>query len=77
MSKWVAYVGYFKEFTFGQVQFSVEFMGIFLKPTFGSQYFTLIEVKPNARNAEHPMAFLGWMSWVRWTCCLNLVPDSI
>jgi hypothetical protein len=48
--KWVVKGGYIKDFNFGPVQFSVNFMGIFSKSTVRLQYFTLTEVKPNARN---------------------------
>jgi hypothetical protein len=68
MHTWVACARYFKEFRFGPMQFNAKLMGIFLKPTVGLQYFTLTKVKPNARNAKHPMAFSGWMSRVQWTC---------
>lgn len=44
VSKWVACGGYFKEFKYGLVQFSGEFMGTFLKYTVGLQYFTLTKV---------------------------------
>ena len=50
---------------FGPVQFSTKFMGTFAKSTVGSQYFTLTEVKPNARNTTPPIAFSCWMSRVR------------
>lgn len=32
------------------------------KHNIGSQYFTLIEVKPNVCNVEPSMTFLGWMT---------------
>ena len=63
--EWVVSVGYLKEFSPGLVQFSIEFMSTFPKSTVGSQYFTLMEVKPNIENATPPMAFRGWMARVR------------
>ena len=42
MPKWIVCVGYFKEFIFGLMQFSVEFMGIFPKSIVGSQYLLLL-----------------------------------
>lgn len=49
MHDWVVSAGYLKYSRLGLVQFSVEFMGTFPKFMVGSQYFTLSEVKLNAR----------------------------
>lgn len=62
---WVICAGYLKEHRPGPMQFSDEFMNTFPKSTIGSQYFTLIEIKPNTENAIPPMAFEGWMTRVR------------
>lgn len=56
---------YLKEFSFGQVHFSVEFIGASLKSIVGSLYFTVSEFKPYARDTDSPTAFLGWMTRVR------------
>ena len=63
--KRVACAGYFKEFKFNLVQISGEFIGTLPICMVGFQYFTLIKVKLNVRNAEPPTAFSGWMSCVR------------
>lgn len=65
MPKRVAYAGYFKEFKFKPVQISIKFMSTLPKSTFEFQYFTLIEVKPNVKNAVPSTALSGWMSCVR------------
>lgn len=65
MHEWVLCVGYLKEFSFGPAEFSAEFMGSFPKSIVGFQYFTFIEVKPNARKVVPSTTFLGWMSKVR------------
>ena len=44
------------------VQFNIVFKSTFPKSVVGSQYFTLNEVKPYARDVEPPIAFSGWMS---------------
>lgn len=64
MSGWFS-AGYLKYFRLGIVQFNVEIMDTFPKSMVGSQYFTIIEVKPNARNTAPPATFSGWMSCVR------------
>ena len=56
---------YLEDFSFGPMEFSARFMGTFLKSIIGLQYFTLSEVKSNARNAVPPMAFSCWMSRLR------------
>lgn len=60
--EWVVSASYFKEFIFGLVQSNVEFMGDFCKSIVGSQYFTLSEIKLNARDAEPFTTFSSWMS---------------
>ena len=64
MPEWVVCVGYSK-FRFRLVQISAEFLGIFPRSTVDLQYFTLVEVKLDARNVEHSMAFSGLISQVR------------
>ena len=65
LPEWVVCVGYLKVFRFNLMEISTTFMGTFLKPNVGSQYYTFIKVRPNVRNVEPPMAFLRWMSRVR------------
>lgn len=55
----------FKECRLGLVHFSIELMGISPKSIFGSQYFTLSEVKAYARDAKTLITFTGWMTHVR------------
>lgn len=57
MPKWVASVGYLKEFSLGLVQFSAYFTSTSPKSIVSLQYFTLTKVKLNARHAPPPMAF--------------------
>lgn len=42
MHEWVVCAGYLKDFSFGLVEFSVEFMGSFPKSIVGLHYFTLL-----------------------------------
>lgn len=63
--EWVVSAEYLKDFSLGPVEYTTKFMGMFSKFIVGVQYFTLIEVELDARNAEPPMAFLGWMLWVK------------
>lgn len=65
--EWVVSASYFKEVSFGPIQFSVAFMGILPKSIVGLQYFTLSEVKPYVTDAEPPQHSqvgcleLGWI----------------
>ena len=56
MPEQVASVGYFKEFNLGPMQFTAKFMGTFSMSIVSLQYFTLKEVKSNARSAAPPMS---------------------
>lgn len=63
MLKWLCEIPW--GFRFVPMEFSAKFMGTFPKSIVGLQYFTLIEVKSNARNAVPPMALSCWMSRLR------------
>ena len=63
--EWVVSAGYLEEFSFGPIQFSVEFMSTFSKSTMDLQYFTLTKEKLTTKNATPPMAFSSWMMHAR------------
>lgn len=60
--EWVASARYCKVFRFGPIQFNENSWIPSLNPLMG--YYTLIEVKPNARNEDLPMAFSRWLPCV-------------
>ena len=72
MPEWVVCVGYFKEFTFGIVQFSVKFMGTFSKSTLKLQYFTLL-MWNQMRGMHNTYDFLGLDLYVR----VDMLPQTM
>lgn len=64
LHEWGVCINYIENFSFGLVQFSVEFIITYLQSSIGAQHFTLFEVKSNVRNADPSMAFSSWMTCV-------------